>query len=149
MVAKTQPNPIKIIKLINGDDIVCTLPAEQLGEKSPLLRLSKPLQVKYIPQFTATGLKDYVALIKWSPYTRDFILTIPKDKIMTIVNANNDMSKSYNYMMTNYEKSEPLAQKEKPASFKRERLSDEDNDRVNEIFDEFEDDEFIPKKTLH
>ncbi len=149
MVAKTQPNPIKIIKLINGDDIVCTLPAEQLGDKSPLLRLSKPLQVKYIPQFTAGGLKDYVALIKWSPYTRDFILTIPKDKIMTIVNANNDMTRSYNHMMLSYEKSEPLAQKEKPASFKRERLSDEDNDRVNEIFDEFDDDEFIPKKTLH
>ena len=149
MVAKTQPNPIKIIKLINGDDIVCTLPVEQLGEKSPLLRLSKPLQVKYIPQFTATGLKDYVALIKWSPYTKDFILTIPKDKIMTIVNANLDMTKSYNHMMLSYEKSEPLTQKEKPAKFKRERLSDEDNDRVNEIFDEFEDDEFIPKKTLH
>tara|TARA_S200000501_G_scaffold165941_1_gene156336 strand:- start:123 stop:572 length:450 start_codon:yes stop_codon:yes gene_type:complete len=149
MVEKTQPNPIKIIKLINGDDIVCTLPAEQLGDKSPLLRLSKPLQVKYIPQFTATGLKDYVALIKWSPYTKDFILTVPKDKIMTIVNANLDMSRSYNHMMTNYEKSEPLARKEKPAAFKRERLSDEDNDRVNEIFDEFEDDEFIPKKTLH
>jgi len=149
MVQKTTPNPLKIIKLINGDDIVCTLPAEQLGDKSPLLRLSKPLQVKYIPQFTAQGLKDYVALIKWSPYTKDFILTIPKDKIMTIVNANNDMSKSYNYMMTNYEKSEPLAQKEKPATFKRERLSDEDNERVNEIFDEFDDDEFIPKKTLH
>ena len=149
MVAKTQPSPIKIIKLINGDDIVCTLPAEQLGDKSPLLRLSKPLQVKYIPQFTAAGLKDYVALIKWSPYTKDFILTIPKDKIMTIVNANNDMTRSYNHMMTNYEKSEPLAQKEKPATFKRERLSDEDNDRVNEIFDEFDDDEYIPKKTVH
>ena len=149
MVEKTQPNPIKIIKLINGDDIVCTLPAEQLGDKSPLLRLSKPLQVKYIPQFTAAGLKDYVALIKWSPYTKDFILTIPKDKIMTIVNANVDMTKSYNHMMLSYDKSEPLAQKEKPAVFKRERLSDEDNDRVNEIFDEFEDDEFIPKKTLH
>ena len=149
MVQKAAPNPVKIIKLINGDDIVCSLPAEQLGEKSPMLRLSKPLQVKYIPQFTAVGLKDYVALIKWSPYTRDFILTIPKDKIMTIVNANTDMTKSYNHMMTNYEKSEPLTRKEKPAAFKRERLSDEDNDRVNEIFDEFEDDEFIPKKTLH
>ena len=149
MVQKTIPNPIKIIKLINGDDIVCTLPAEQLGDKSPLLRLSKPLQVKYIPQLTATGLKDYVALIKWSPYTKDFVLTIPKDKIMTIVNANNDMSKSYNYMMTNYEKSEPLARKEKPTAFKRERLSDEDNERVNEIFDDFEDDDFIPKKTVH
>ena len=149
MVQKTTPNPIKIIKLINGDDIVCTLPAEQLGDKSPLLRLSKPLQVKYIPQFTAQGLKDYVALIKWSPYTKDFVLTIPKDKIMTIVNANIDMTKSYNHMMLSYDKSEPLAQKEKPAVFKRERLSDDDNDRVNEIFDEFDDDEYIPKKTVH
>ena len=59
------------------------------------------------------------------------------------------MSKSYNYMMTNYEKSEPLARKEKPTAFKRERLSDEDNERVNEIFDDFEDDDFIPKKTVH
>ena len=149
MVQNAAPNPVKIIKLINGDDIVCSLPAEQLGEKSPMLRLNKPLQVKYIPQFTAQGLKDYVALIKWSPYTRDGILTIPKDKIMTIVNANPDMTKSYNHVVLGYDKSEPLARKEKPAVFKRERLSDEDNDRVNEIFDEFEDDEFIPKSTLH
>ena len=149
MVEKTQPNPIKIIKLINGDDIVCSLPVEQLGDKSPLLRLNRPLQVKYIPQFTAQGLKDYVALIKWSPYTRDAILTIPKDKILTIVNANPDMSKSYAHVVIGYDKSEPLARKEKPAVFKRERLSDEDNDKVNEIFDEFEDDDFIPKKTLH
>ena len=149
MVQKITPNPIKIIKLINGDDIVCSLPAEQLGDKSPLLRLNRPLQVKYIPQFTAQGLKDYVALIKWSPYTKDAVLTIPKDKIMTIVNANIDMTKSYNHMMLSYDKSEPLAQKEKPAVFKRERLSDDDNDRVNEIFDEFDDDEYIPKKTVH
>jgi len=149
MVEKTQPNPIKIIKLINGDDIVCSLPAEQLGDKSPLLRLNRPLQVKYIPQFTAQGLKDYVALIKWSPYTRDAILTIPKDKILTIVNANPDMSKSYAHVVIGYDKSEPLARKEKPAVFKRERLSDDDNDKVNEIFDEFDDDEYIPKKTVH
>ena len=147
MVQKT--SPIKIIKLVNGDDIVCSLPVEQLGEKSPMLRLSKPLLVKYIPQFTAQGLKDYVALIKWSPYTKDPILTIPKDKIMTIVNANGDMTKSYNHMMLSYDKEEPLAKKEKPASFRREGLSDEDNDRVNEIFDEMEDDDFIPKKTIH
>ena len=149
MVQKITPSPIKIIKLVNGDDIVCSLPAEQLGEKSPMLRLNKPLQVKYIPQFTTQGLKDYVALIKWSPYTRDPILTIPKDKILTIVNANPDMSKSYNHVIVTYDKSEPLAKKDKPAAFSRERLSDNENDRVNEIFDELEDDDFIPKKTVH
>ena len=148
MVQKAAPNPVKIIKLINGDDIVCSLPAEQLGEKSPMLRLSKPLQVKYIPQFTAVGLKDYVALIKWSPYTSDPIITIPKDKIMSIVNASGEMTNSYQYVVKTYDKTEPIVKKETPMSFKRERLSDEDNERINEIFDEFDDD-FIPKKTIH
>ena len=151
MVQKTtKPNPIKIIKLSNGDDIVCSLPAEQLGEKSPMLRLSKPLLVKYVPQFTAAGgLKDYVALIKWSPYTKDIIITIPKDKIMSIVNANNDMSKSYEHVVKGYDKVDPIRKPSTASSYKRERFSDEDNDRVNEIFDEMEDDDFIPKKTIH
>ena len=138
MVAKTQPNPIKIIKLINGDDIVCTLPAEQLGDKSPLLRLSKPLQVKYIPQFTATGLKDYVALIKWSPYTKDFILTIPKDKIMTITSAGTAMSNSYVSVSSAYDKA-TMVQEHKQDSYEREELDDDTSKRLNEIFDSLDD----------
>ena len=37
---------IKIIKLINGDDIVCTIPTHLLDEKSPLVKVDKPLQVE-------------------------------------------------------------------------------------------------------
>ena len=150
MVQKKTLNPIKIIKLINGDDIVCALPAEQLSEKSPMLRLSKPLLVKYVPQFIpGGGLKDYVALIKWSPYTKDIIITIPKDKIMSIVNANTDMTKSYEHVVKGYEKSDPLRKPTTTPKYNRERFTDEDNDRVNEIFDELEDDDFFPKKTIH
>ena len=148
MVQKRTPNPIKIIKLINGDDIVCALPAEQLPDKSPMLRLSKPLQVKYIPQLTAVCLKDYVALIKWSPYTSDPIITIPKDKIMSIVNASGEMTKSYSHVVQGYDKQEPI-KKDPLTQFKRERLNDQDNDKINEIFDDFDDDEFFPKKTIH
>ena len=148
MVQKKTLNPVKIIKLINGDDIVCALPAEQLPDKSPMLRLSKPLQVKYIPQITGVGIKDYVALIKWSPYTIDHIITIPKDKIMSIVNASGEMTRSYQFVVKTYDKPEPVVKKETPLSLKRERLSDEDNEKINEIFDEFDDD-FIPKKTIH
>ena len=46
---------VKIIKLINGDDIVCCLAKEQLPEKTPLLRLEKPLQIKYVSQLTPKG----------------------------------------------------------------------------------------------
>jgi len=43
-----------------------------------------------------------------------------------------------------------LARKEQPMKFKRERLSDADNDKVNEIFDEEELDDYeIPGKTIH
>ena len=151
MVQKTtKQNPIKIIKQSNADEIVCALPAEQLSEKSPMLRLSKPLLVKYVPQFIpGGGLKDYVALIKWSPYTKDIIITIPKDKIMSIVNANTDMTKSYEHVVKGYEKSDPLRKPTTTPKYNRERFTDEDNDRVNEIFDELEDDDFFPKKTIH
>jgi hypothetical protein len=45
-MTKQEVSIIKIIKLVNGDDIVCILPKEQLAEKSPLLRVSKPLTSK-------------------------------------------------------------------------------------------------------
>ena len=43
---------IKIVKLVNGDDIVCAFPKEQLPDKHALLRIERPLQIKYIPQLT-------------------------------------------------------------------------------------------------
>ena len=42
MVQKKTINPIKIIKLINGDDIVCALPLEHYETNHHMLRLSKP-----------------------------------------------------------------------------------------------------------
>jgi len=94
---------IKIIKLVNGDDIVCSLATEQLPESSPLIRIEKPLQIKYVSQLTPKGLKDYIALIKWASYTNDKIISVPKDKIVTITNATDEMTKSYIDVSTKYE----------------------------------------------
>ena len=145
-MTKQEVNIIKIIKLVNGDDIVCVLPKEQLGEKSPMLRLSKPLQIKYVPQLTPQGIKDYVALIKWAAYTPDEIVTIPKDKIMTITNASGSMIASYFHLIKDYKKEEKVVQDDQ---YERTRFSDKQNTEINEIFDEEDDDYDIPKKTLH
>ena len=140
-------SPIKIIKLINGDDVVCILPQKQLGVKSPLLRLEKPLQIKYIPQLTSGGIKDYVALIKWAAYTPDQIVTIPKDKIMTITSASMDMTKSYFHMIKDYTNPEKIVEDKK---YERTRFSDDENKEINEIFDEDDLDDYdIPNKTIH
>ena len=145
---------VKIIKLINGDDIVCAFPKAQLEKKSPLIRIVKPLLIKYVPQLTPMGFKDYIALIKWAAYTDDSIITIPKDKILTITNASSEMGRSYEHMANNYEKID--VPKKDDNLYKKQMMSDVDNAKVNEIFDELGETDDIQqaitafkKKTLH
>ena len=146
---------IKIIKLINGDDIVCVLPVgeKQLPENGPLLRLDKPLQIKYIPQFTPMGMRDYIALIRWTNYTGDRIVTIPKDKIMTITNATQEMGGNYTNICKNYDNLDKP--KRDDVHHRPKELSPEQMDKLDAIFRDFDDDEEIPlsihkgKRTLH
>ena len=128
---------VKVIKLDNGDDIVCAFPKEQLPEKTGLLRLVKPLLIKYVPQLTPQGFKDYVALIKWAAYTNDEIITIPIKKIMTITNASSEMIKSFEHMSNDYHKLEAPKREDR---YKKTMFSKQENAKINEIFDEFNDD---------
>ena len=111
---------IRIIKLINGDDVVAHMPSgdKQLPDKSPLMRLEKPLQIKYIPQMTSMGIRDYIALIKWVNYTPDKVVTIPKDKILTITKASDDMSKNYVNLANDYDRLDQ-PKKAKKGAFKQ------------------------------
>ena len=136
---------IRIIKLINGDDVVAHMPTgdKQLPDNSPLMRLEKPLQIKSIPQMTPMGIRDYIALIKWVNYTPDKIVTIPKDKVLTITAASGDMSKSYVSLAQDYDKLDQ-PRKAKKGSFLQEQISEEDNELLNEIFKDK-----MTKRTLH
>ena len=138
---------VKIVKLINGDDIVCVIPTgeHQLKDDAPLIRLEKPLQIKYVPQMTPQGFRDYIALIRWTNYTADKIITIPKDKIMTITNASNEMGKSYTEISKNYD---TVDVPKKDENYKRKEFSSAENKKINELFAEFDDDE-EDEPTIH
>ena len=137
---------VKIIKLINGDDIVAVLPTgdKQLPDNGPLIRLDKPLQIKYVPQITPMGFRDYIALIRWTNYTGDKIVTIPKDKIMTITNASLEMSTSYGEITKNYDN---LDRPKRDETYHRKEFTPEENKKINEIFKELDDEEEEP--TIH
>ena len=137
---------VKIIKLINGDDIVTILPTgdKQLPDNGPLIRLDKPLQIKYIPQITPMGFRDYIALIRWTNYTADKIVTIPKDKIMTSTNASLEMAGNYKHIIQNYDKLDRPKQDE---TYHKKEFTPEENKKLNEIFREFDDEEDPP--TIH
>ena len=137
---------IKIIKLVSGEDVVTVLPTgkNQLPDNSQLLRLEKPLLIKYVPQMTLTGFKDYIALIKWCSYTPDKMVTIPKDKIMTITNASLEMASSYHNIASDWNK-KPVPVRQQ--NYKTQKLTDEQNEKVNELFDELDEDDL--EKTIH
>jgi len=141
-----QKPTVKIIKLINGDDIVTVMPTgeSQLPDNGPLVRLDRPLQIKYVPQMTPLGFRDYIALIRWTNYTGDHIVTIPKDKIMTITNASLEMSGSYSEIIKNYDK---LDKPKRDENYHKKEFTPEENKKLNEIFREFDDEEDEP--TIH
>ena len=142
-----QKTTVKIIKLINGDDIVTVLPTgdKQLPDNGPLIRLDKPLQIKYVPQMTPMGFRDYIAMIRWTNYTNDKIVTIPKDKIMTITNASLEMSNSYGEIVKNYD---GLDKPKRDENYHRKEFTADENKKMNEIFRELDDiDEEDP--TIH
>lgn len=128
---------IKIIKLVNGDDIVCTIPERLLDEKSPLVKIDKPLQVKYVPAMEEMGLKDYVALIKWTSYSDDTVISIPKDKIMTITTAGSAMTNSYINVSAGYDRATMTEHNQD--SYNQEQLDDETSKKLNEIFNSLDD----------
>lgn len=141
-----QKPQVKIIKLINGDDIVTVMPTgeRQLPDNGPLIRLDKPLQIKYVPQMTPMGFRDYIAMIRWTNYTSDKVVTIPKDKIMTITNASLEMSNSYGEIVKNYD---TLDKPKRDENYHRKEFTADENKKINEIFKELDDDEEEP--TLH
>ena len=150
---------VKIVKIINGTDVVCVIPTNKETPNSPLLTLDKPLEIKYVPQITNLGIKDYIALVIWAGYTQDKLVTIPKDKILTITNASDEMIRSYKKVVGEYHIVDKLHRRDdNPRTRKlmdRELMNkmeqEELNNKLDEIIDEFTDihDDDVKKKTIH
>ena len=118
-------------------------------DKTNLLRLSEPMLIKYVPQISEFGISDYIALVKWVGFTNDKIITIPKDKIMTIANATEPFTRRYNKLVQTINK-----QDQKLPSFVERDLNDEDYEeldkqskkkKLNDLKDFFD----MPSKKIH
>jgi hypothetical protein len=92
--------------------------------------------IKYVPHIGAMGVSDYIALVKWVGFTDDKIVTIPKDKILTICNASEPFTARYKKLLA-YKVPQKL-----PDYIERD-LSEEDYDQM---LDEMENDTQTKKK---
>ena len=140
---------VKIIRLISGEEICCVIPKEQLKDKTNLIRLSEPMLIKYVPKITEMGISDYIALVKWVGFTNDKIITIPKDKIMTIANATKPFTKRYHHLVDSINK-----QDQKLPAFVERDMTDNDYDEYDrkvqkENLDELKEYFDMPSKKIH
>ena len=140
---------VKIIRLVSGEEICCVIPKEQIKENKTLIRLSEPMLIKYVPRITEMGISDYIALVKWVGFTNDKIITIPKDKIMTIANATEPFTRRYHHLVNTINK-----QDQKLPAFVERDMTDEDYDKYDKMtekenLDELKDYFDMPSKKIH
>ena len=140
---------VKIIRLVSGEEICCVIPKEQIKDNKTLIRLSEPMLIKYVPKITEMGISDYIALVKWVGFTNDKIITIPKDKIMTIANATEPFTRRYHHLVNTINK-----QDQKLPAFVERDMTDEDYEKYDKMSEKENLDELkeyfdMPSKKIH
>ena len=128
----TQDNQYKIVKLINGEDIICIM--EKSGEKS--YKLSWPLKMQVLPKMTKKGIFESLNLSTWiQSYTEDRIFDLPSRSVVMMIDPSPGLQKYYEYVL-------------------KKLMHDEEIDWMDEvdeedIYDELLEDEETPSKLIH
>ena len=113
-------SPCKIVKLSNGEDIICTIENNESGKEC---KVSYPLLMQIVPQQTSKGFVESLRLSKWvQPFTDSSFFEIKSNNIILVADASPDLCKYYEYV-----------------------LSKMDEDDANEIVQhaEYEEDDFL------
>ena len=87
----------QVIKLTNGEDIICDLKESESGY---LLKAKSPLKMEIVNRVTKSGMVEGLALTRWvQPFTEQESVMINKSTVVTMVPASIGMSKYYRYVL--------------------------------------------------
>tara|TARA_B100000745_G_scaffold161851_1_gene105893 strand:+ start:201 stop:599 length:399 start_codon:yes stop_codon:yes gene_type:complete len=121
--------PYKIVKLTNGEEIVC-----QLGDDidNGEYKVNFPLKMEVHSVLTKEGPVDSLNLSRWiGPYTEQSIFSIKSDHVLLVANASPGLSRYYEHVI------KEIKQLDTPE--KRSTLDDiKDEDVYDELLEEIE-----------
>ena len=90
-------SPCKIVKLSNGEDIICTIENNESGKEC---KVSYPLLMQIVPQQTPKGFVESLRLSKWvQPFTDSSFFEIKSDNIILIADAAPDLCRYYDHVL--------------------------------------------------
>ena len=90
-------SPCKIVKLSNGEDIICTIENNESGKEC---KVSYPLLMQIIPQQTPKGFVESLRLSKWvQPFTDSSFFEIKSNNIILVADASPDLCRYYDHVL--------------------------------------------------
>ena len=144
------PNPFKIMKMINGEDIICKI----MEEYSDALVVEYPMSiVKNQVVENEEQVVEHTGLQRWMNYTHDTTFVIPKERIICLGNMAPEVTLYYKHVCKRLEfetNQEPTNEDEAMEKMKEnvdklvQMMGDDEHDESNGI-------PFVPmdKSKLH
>ena len=94
-------NTTKVIKLANGEDIVCTcMKSHNVDLESRVLHISQPLKMEIRNKITKTGVVEALTLSRWlQPFTNDDNFDLERSNIVAVSDASYALNNYYKFML--------------------------------------------------
>jgi len=136
----------QVIKLANGEDIVCNL-VKRFGSK---IEVTSPLRMDTISKETDKGIMESLALTRWvQPYSDEKVFNIESNSVVIMTPASVGLSRYYEYVLKNIKQDIV----ETPPTKKQLRIIEEEElDLHEEIFSSEDLQKILnkfSKKTIH
>jgi len=136
----------QVIKLANGEDIVCNL-VKRFGSK---IEVTSPLRMDTISKETDKGVMESLALSRWvQPYSDEKVFNIESNSVVIMTPASVGLSRYYEYVLKNIKQDIV----ETPPTKKQLRIIEEEElDLHEEIFSSEDLQKILnkfSKKTIH
>ena len=134
-----------VLKLANGEDIICEVDFEQYNVEADLpqriYEIQNPLLITHTKEMSPEGVREGLSLSRWfQPFTEQKYFSIPATTVVTSAAASPGLSKYYEYVLKRIgDEYDEIVTEEK-------KLDDYSNDDIyDELLDEYE----TPSKAIH
>ena len=102
-------NTTRVIKLANGESIVCTCVPTRTDEGSQTLQIIHPLKMELKNRITKKGIVEALTLSRWlQPFTESDEFDIEKTSIITNTEASFALNNYYQMMLNSYSEADAV-----------------------------------------
>ena len=133
-------NTTRVIKLANGESIVCTCIPTRTDEGSNKLHVVHPLKMELKNRITKKGVVEALSLSRWlQPFTESDEFDIEKSTIITVTPASYALNNYYQLMLNSFsaadsDANEPIIQ---PSTREDEEDELDNSAEVRQMFKEY------------